>query len=256
MGGKDHASARYIFTRLEKIARAIFHPDDDPLLNYLNDDGLSIEPEYYMPVIPMILVNGSEGIGTGWSCTIQNHNPRQIIGNIRKMINGEEPTTMHPYFCGYSGEIIANSGKKMGSYTVRGKIKRINETSLLITELPICKWTQDYKIFLEGMMAGSEKSPAEISDFKENHTDTTVSFTVNAPKEIIDSFEKDKDGLHGKFKLSTTISTKNMTAFDKLGNIRTFASNQDILLAFYRQRKVFYHARKGMLLHKKRADLR
>jgi len=34
MGGKDHASARYIFTRLEKITRAIFHPDDDALLNY------------------------------------------------------------------------------------------------------------------------------------------------------------------------------------------------------------------------------
>ncbi len=98
LGGKDHASARYIFTRLEKIARAIFHPDDDPLLNYLNDDGLSIEPEYYMPVIPLVLVNGSDGIGTGWSSTIQNHNPRDIIDNIRKMINGDEPEQMHPFF--------------------------------------------------------------------------------------------------------------------------------------------------------------
>ena len=63
MGGKDHASPRYIFTALEKITRTIFHPDDDELLSYLNDDGLSIEPEYYMPVIPMLLVNGSDGIG-------------------------------------------------------------------------------------------------------------------------------------------------------------------------------------------------
>jgi DNA topoisomerase-2 len=105
MGGKDHASARYIFTRLEKIARTIFHPDDDALLTYLNDDGLSIEPEYYMPVIPMVLVNGSDGIGTGWSTTIQNHDPREIIANIRKMINGEEPEEMHPHFDGYTGEV-------------------------------------------------------------------------------------------------------------------------------------------------------
>jgi DNA topoisomerase-2 len=105
MGGKDHASARYIFTRLEKIARAIFHPDDDDLLNYLNDDGLSVEPEYYMPVIPMVLVNGSEGIGTGYSTTIQNHDPREVITNIRKMINGEEPDEMHPYFAGFTGEV-------------------------------------------------------------------------------------------------------------------------------------------------------
>jgi DNA topoisomerase II len=72
MGGKDAASARYIFTKLEPIARAIFHPDDDALLNYLNDDGSSIEPEYYVPVIPMILVNGADGIGTGWSSAICN----------------------------------------------------------------------------------------------------------------------------------------------------------------------------------------
>ena len=76
MGGKDSASPRYIFTKLEKITRTIFHPDDDALLNYLEDDGLSIEPEYYMPVIPMILVNGAEGIGTGWStskCKIERN---------------------------------------------------------------------------------------------------------------------------------------------------------------------------------------
>ena len=105
MGGKDHASARYIFTRLEKIARAIFHPDDDALLNYLNDDGISIEPEFYMPVIPMVLVNGSDGIGTGYSSTIQNHDPREIIANIRKMIHGDEPELMHPQFAGFTGEV-------------------------------------------------------------------------------------------------------------------------------------------------------
>jgi DNA topoisomerase-2 len=256
MGGKDHASARYIFTRLEKIARAIFHPDDDPLLNYLNDDGLSIEPEYFMPVLPMVLVNGSEGIGTGWSCTIQNHDPRDIIDNIRKIINREEPVEMHPHFCGFRGEIIAEIGKKCGRYIVKGKIERTNATTLKITELPIGRWTQDYKAFLEGMMTGTDKSPGEISDFKENHTETSVSFTVYASKEAIDAFDEEKEGLHGKFKLSTTISTKNMTAFDKSGKIKTYKTSLEILLEFYRQRKVFYIARKDMLLHKKRTDLK
>jgi DNA topoisomerase II len=69
-GGKDHASARYIFTKLSPISRAIFHPDDDPLLNSLQEDGCTVEPEWYMPVIPMVLVNGAEGIGTGTSCFV------------------------------------------------------------------------------------------------------------------------------------------------------------------------------------------
>jgi len=64
-GGKDHASARYIFTELSSFSRAVFHPADAPLLTYLKEDNDWIEPEYYMPVIPLVLVNGAEGIGTG-----------------------------------------------------------------------------------------------------------------------------------------------------------------------------------------------
>ena len=97
-----------------------------------------------------------------------------------------------------------------------------------------------------------EKTECEITDFKENHTDTTVSFTVIATKENIDAFEKEKDGLHGKFKLSSTISMKNMTAFDKDGKIRQYKTSLDILHEFFRQRMVFYIARKDMLLHKMR----
>jgi len=256
MGGKDHASARYIFTKLEKITRAIFHPDDDALLTYLNDDGLSIEPEYYMPVIPMVLVNGSDGIGTGWSSTVQKYDPREIVSNIRKMINGEEPEEMHPHFSGYTGEITAESGKREGSYIVRGKIERTSDTTLHITELPIGKWTQDYKAFLEGMMAGTDKSPSEIADFKEGHTDTTVSFTVMSTKEKIDAFEKGKDGLHGKFKLSTTISTNNMTLFDDQGKIHKYKTSLDILRMFFHHRLEFYIKRKAMLLEKMAKDLK
>ena len=85
-GGKDAASPRYIFTRLEQVARTIFHIEDDPLLKFLDDDGLSIEPDYYVPVIPMALVNGADGIGTGWSTFIPNYNPRDILANLRKML--------------------------------------------------------------------------------------------------------------------------------------------------------------------------
>jgi len=256
MGGKDAASSRYIFTRLEKIARAIFHPDDDALLNYLNDDGLSIEPDFYIPVIPMVLVNGSDGIGTGWSCTIQKHDPREIISNIRKMINGDNNLEeMHPHFCGYTGEIIAETGKRKGSYIAKGKIERTDETNLLITELPIGKWTQDYKAFLEGLMTGTDKSPSEISDFRENHTDTTVSFTITSTKAAIDAFEKSKDGLYGKFKLSTTISTNNMTVFDDQGKIHKYKASLDILRVFFHHRLEFYAKRKAMNLQKMTKEL-
>ena len=105
-------------------------------------------------------------------------------------------------------------------------------------------------------MAGTEKSPSEISDFKENHTDTTVSFTVTATKEKIDEFEKFKGGLYGKFKLQTTMSTNNMTAFDVDGKLHKYATNTDILRVFFDQRLEYYVKRKALLLEKMRKDLK
>ncbi|PPR98423.1 hypothetical protein GOBAR_AA22235 [Gossypium barbadense] len=88
-GGKDAASARYIFTNLTTITRYLFRKDDDGLLDYLNEDGQSIEPSWYVPVIPMVLVNGSEGIGTGWSSYIPNYNPRDIVANDDRTVHFE-----------------------------------------------------------------------------------------------------------------------------------------------------------------------
>ncbi|AQK54493.1 DNA topoisomerase 2 [Zea mays] len=105
-GGKDAASPRYIFTKLSHITRSIFPKDDDILLNYLNEDGQSIEPTWYMPILPMVLVNGSEGIGTGWSTYIPNYNPRDILANLRRLLNGESTVPMHPWYRGFKVSIM------------------------------------------------------------------------------------------------------------------------------------------------------
>ena len=254
LGGKDHASVRYIFTKLEKVTRTIYHPDDDALLNYLNDDGLSIEPEYYVPVIPMVLVNGAVGIGTGWSSSVPNYDPRDIIANIRNLIAGEEQVKMVPSYYGFTGDIIPGTGQKAGSFSIRGKIERTSDTTLLITELPLKKWTQDYKVFLESMMVEGKTKEADIKDFQENHTDTTVSFTINATKEKIDEFEKEKNGLYGKFKLTGSISTSNMTLFDQEGRIVQYKSPEAILSTFYEIRLEYYERRKELLLKKLRRE--
>jgi DNA topoisomerase II len=78
-GGKDAASPRYVFTKLMKYARNIFPVEDDPLLEYRDDDGYTVEPVYYVPIIPMALVNGCDGIGTGWSTSIPMYNPIDLI---------------------------------------------------------------------------------------------------------------------------------------------------------------------------------
>ncbi|KAK7688109.1 hypothetical protein QCA50_008479 [Cerrena zonata] len=132
-GGKDHASARYIFTEPSPMARALFHPADDPLLNYLKEDNTVIEPEWYMPVIPLVLINGAEGIGTGWSTNMPSYNPTEIVENIRRLMRGEEQVPLLPWFRGFKGTI-----KKTGDfkYDVIGCINKIDDTTVEITELP------------------------------------------------------------------------------------------------------------------------
>lgn len=83
------------------MTRAIFHPADDALLTYLTDDGQAIEPEYYMPTVPLVLINGADGIGTGWSTAIPNYSPVDVVDNLRRMMRGEEPVKMNPWFRGF-----------------------------------------------------------------------------------------------------------------------------------------------------------
>jgi DNA topoisomerase II len=164
MGGKDAASPRYIFTRLAPIARAIFHPDDDALLEYLDDDGQSIEPTFYVPIIPMALVNGAEGIGTGWSTSIPNYSPRKIISALRARIRGQAlPTDAFvPWYRGFRGTINAKDASSTSTqYIVTGVASTNAKDTLTVTELPIGRWTQDYKQMLIAMITGEKLDKAE-----------------------------------------------------------------------------------------------
>jgi len=214
--------------------------------------GVSIEPDYYMPVIPMVLVNGTDGIGTGWSSKIPNYDPRQIISNIRKMINGEPLEKMHPFYSGFKGEITPDGDTK---YAVKGIIERIDDTTLLISELPVRTWTQDCKNALEKLLVSEKSGAVEIKDFTENHTDTTVNFRITAQKDFIDTWEKlPKGGLYAKFKLISSTSITNMNLFDNENKIVKYDKPENILEAFFETRMEFYVKRKEMLVKKLRQE--
>ena len=111
---------------LNPVTRYLFHESDDPVLNYLEEEGQSIEPEYYLPIIPLVLVNGAEGIGTGWSTNIPCYNPRDIVKNIKRLMRNETYEPMHPWYKGFIGEIES----KANGYIVRGKWEVISEDEL------------------------------------------------------------------------------------------------------------------------------
>ena len=245
-GGKDSASPRYIFTQLSPLARQVFNENDDPLLSFLTDDNQKIEPEWYMPILPMVLVNGADGIGTGWMTKIPNYNPREIVANLRRLLKGKEIKDMVPWYKNFRGTIEPLDRER---FVVNGEIASLSDTKLEITELPIKTWTNGYKERLEEMLQGTEKSPASIQDYKDYNTDKTVKFIVQmAPNKLA---EAEKGGLHTFFKLQTTMSITSMVLFDHLGCLRKYDSVGQILKEFFDLRLVYYEKRKkymeGML---------
>lgn len=243
VGGKDAASPRYIYTKLSTLARFIFHKDDDPLLKYEYDDNKKIEPVFYAPVIPMVLVNGADGIGTGWMTKIPNFDPREIIKNLQRMMDGDEPIPMKPYYKNFLGTIEPCGDYR---YVISGVISIIGPDKIEITELPVGMWTQTYKeTVLEPMLHGSDKTPAVITDYKEYNTDDTVHFIVTMNRDKLHEFER--DGLHKAFKLQTTMSTTSMCAFDNNQCLQKFDNALQFLNTFYKVRMELYHKRKEYL---------
>ena len=237
-GGKSAASARYINTRLSPFARLIYHPDDDVLLFYLIEDGSKIEPKWYVPIIPMVLINGAEGIGTGWSTSIPNFNPIDIIQNLRRKIKGEDMIPMHPWYRGFYGE-IKQVGTNNHKYISHGIIEKKSDTKVLITELPLHKWTDDYrsKVLNELRENGIIRNIT-----KNNCTNERVDLEIELNPEKVKYVEK--KGFEKVFQLTSSLVTSNMVCFNSNNKLTKYDSPEDILNEFYDIRLNLYVERR------------
>jgi DNA topoisomerase-2 len=243
MGGKDVAASRYIFSKPSEEALNLFDPRDAPVLTYLDDDGKPIEPEFFVPTLPVVLINGTEGIGTGFSCTVPPFNPEDIKANIARMvIEGKAPTTMSPWFKGFKGTVAAvEEDESRQSWIARGVWTKDSSRCATITELPPGVWTQDFKEHLDTLI---EKKV--ISDYKNSSTVEDVHFKVYdyAGK----NFEKD-------LKMQKTIRTSNMHLFHPVQGIKKYESAESILVDFVELRLEYYQKRKKHMLDTLKEEL-
>jgi DNA gyrase/topoisomerase IV subunit B len=278
-GGKDSASPRYIFTKLESITEHIFNKLDKPLYNYLTDDGDPIEPEYYVPIIPSILINGCKGIGTGYSTSVPCYNPEDVIKSIRDLMNDIQIEDLIPWYRGFKGYITKSGPLR---YLTRGIYKQLDSSTIEITELPIGTWTENYKNFLIGLTGEkivikkspkssnfkkkdelkkedddkSNKIPKMLKKFDEAHTDTTVHFTLYFEDNVLDqllSGPPDKKGINlfeKTFKLTSSIATSNMILYDNNNCLKKYNNTTEIIEDFYDIRLQFYVKRRKFILSK------
>lgn len=246
LSGKDKASPRYIHTYLEKLTKYIFRSEDEPILNYLNDDGVMIEPEQYFPIIPMVLVNGAEGIGTGFSTSIPNYNPKDIIQNIFNLMDSKDVKTMKPWYKNFKGCV-----SKMDDFTyeVIGDYTIIDDNRIIINELPIGTWTTMYKEYLESIQYDNDSKKNTIIGFTDNNTDERVHFVVTFPDRKLNLYQSNNT-LYDRLRLIKKLKTSNMNLFNEEGRIMNFKKVEDILKYWYDIRLKKYEERKIYLIGK------
>ena len=258
-GGKDSASERYIFTCLNKITRTLFPSADDNILQYLDDDGLLVEPIFYAPIIPMVLVNGSKGIGTGFSTDVMSYNPLDIIKYLKSKLAVLETTCetieFIPYYEGFKGSIH----KIMeGKFMIKGCYEKSGPDKIKVTELPIGYWTEDFKELLEnliepGVDKDGKKIVAIIKDYDDMSRDTNIDFNITFAKGKLDELESNKldhgcNGVEKLLKLFTTNTTSNMHLFDAEDKLKKYEKVEHIIDDYYETRLQLYQTRKEYMI--------
>ena len=248
--GKDAADARYIFVLLDQLARTIFRKEDDNLLKRVIDDGDMVEPEYYVPIIPTLLINGSEGIGTGWSSNIPSYNPLDIVTCIKAWIDSDMDSVeisndeftisvfpeIKPWYRGFKGNVERDGDKNR--YISSGICTRseTKKDQVIVTEIPIGMSIQEFKEKLETL-----RDEKNIKDFRNLSG-------ANFPYFIIDEFPDKLKCTTENLKLQSYISVNNMIAFDEHNKIKKYDCVDDVLNDFCHVRLKYYVLRKARMM--------
>lgn len=284
MGSEGAASPRYIFTALHPLTRCLFSADDDALLEYVKDDGDQVEPVWYAPILPIVLINGNQGIGTGWSSFVPCYNPKDLIQAILCLLDQKPVPPLHPWYRGFKGHILpagstllaplvstalvstrqadasTPSVEKKGKGRVVRKTPKDNADGLLYDVVGLASRDSRNKkmvritelpvavwteTYRDKVLVNMMKT--KISRFEEFHGKSDVNFLVEMTHPVEDASPKaltDMLGLH------QTLSLRNMMLFDSRGKLRKFTTAEEILREFYETRLELFNKRRTHLLGK------
>lgn len=244
---KEAASGRYINTKFSENFRKLFKKEDDSILEHIMVDGEKIEPKYYIPLLPMVLINGSQGTGTGHSNLIMSYNPNDVRDACLKVVMGKKLAmgTLTPWFRGFSGDIARV--EETGQVIIAGHIEVVNSTTIKISELPIGIYLDQYKEFLYKL-----EDSGFIKGHEEQSTEEGFDFTITAPRSTT---ELDEDTLYQKFKLLSR-DTENFTLWNENGILERFDTAEDIVERFVVWRLQRYEDRRQKLIDQTTESIR
>ena len=235
---------RYIGTKLSENFKLIYK--DFELLEYKEEEGESIEPKYFLPIVPAVLLNGSSGIAVGFASNVLNRDIKSIIDACVKVLGGKEPGEVKPSLNGFNGEFIQDKENNK-RWIIRGKYDKVNTTTVKITELPPSMTYEKYEDILDKLV--DDKVIVTYDDNCKDNIDYTIKFTISDLEKL------DEEKLIKLLKLEES-STEIFSTLDEFGKLMIFENTSDIIKYFVDFRLKYYHKRKQFLLDKLNRELK
>ena len=240
------SAGRYIYTKPSPVLRKMFMPDDDLILEHLDEDGDIIEPKFYLPILPNILINGSEGMGTGFATKILTYNPNDLKDAVLAILTKQNVKRLIPWFKGFTGKV---EKKKKKQYQIFGSFKREGATTIHVTELPVGVYLDQYKEHLNKLIESGF-----IKDYDSHSTDTKFHFKLTCPKSAL---QESDESLMSKLKLISKVS-ENLTVWitdNDTNKIKAFKDANELLEYFVSVRLPYYEKRRLALITQLNHDL-
>lgn len=236
---KEPGAGRYIETKLSPYFRELFKKEDDVILEHHLADGEKIEPKFYLPILPFVLVNGANGTGTGHACEIKSYHPEQVRDAVLNVLNGKrlKEGQLIPWFKGYHGTVTRNP--ETGQVIMTGKLEVLTSTKIRITELPVGVFLDPYKDHLNKL-----EEQGIISDYDDASSEDSFEFIVKVPRATTEMTEEQ---LYQKFKLISR-DTENFTLWNKDGRLQRFTSAEAVIEEYVPWRLGFYEVRRQRLI--------
>jgi len=239
----EAGAPRYISTKTTTNFRLLYK--DFELLENQYEDGIKIEPKYFLPIIPTVLLNGSSGIAVGFATNILNRNPLDLIKAVQQELDNKKILDLLPWWKDYTGKVVKE--EESNKYYMFGSYEIVNTTTVKVTELPPSMTFEKYEKHLNTLL--DKGIIYAYEDNSSNKINYIIKFSRAVLKKLIDT-----NKLESKLNLIES-ATENLTCLNENGKLILFENVNDIIKYFTKFRLSFYKKRKEYLLNKLNTEL-
>ena len=244
------SAGRYTRIKLSEISKKLFLPIDNEIIEKQFFEGQYIEPKFLIPIFPILFLNGSSGMSTGFSNQIYPRNPVEVIEYIKKKLSGTANPRMDllPWFKGHTGKVEYN--KDVERNESFGVYVKNNMNSYTITELPI---GMEYQKYIETLDKLVENGTIQDYDDKCDPKTDKILFEIKTTREFTRKHDSERS-VYEALKLVKSLP-ETLCCIDENNRVKEFSSVKEILDAFIDIRLKYYKTRKEYILKTLKADI-